>query len=393
MPEENVATQPTESTQASVQEKSPFDDANWTSTPPETLASETQQQTAPPTEESPSGVPPKEPEEVVVDVNEWLKENFGMESVDTVKAEWERLRKLQDQAQTPAEIQFANEESKKFFDILKEGKEDDLYNVLHQKKTIDRLEKMELTSAREASEIIKANLQFKHKDLSQQEIERIFNRQYAMPPKPQQGIDQTDDEYAVVLEDWKAKVAEKEQDMIIDAKLAKPELAQYKSQLVLPDIPKVEPQAQGPKPEELAAQEAFRNNFVQHLERDYTKFTGFNVTAKDGEVELPINYVVTPEEQAQSKQLIHDLNVNEFLDKRWFDEKGNPNISLMQSDLYLLNNRDKIFQKIANEAATKRLQHHLKTKSNVVVEGQSPNATVHTEKSVRELEEKTIWEA
>lgn len=388
MSETNVATPPAEQQQAVAPDTTAQLAANlWNGTP-----AQPPQEPQPPVEQ-PTATPAETPtpSENIVDANEWLKQNYGWENVDAGKAELERLRKLQEQAQTPSEIKFANDESKRYFDAITNGKVDDLYNILHQQKQIERLEKLELTSAKEAADIIKANLQLKHKDLQPHEVERIFNRQYAMPPQPKQGLDQDDAEYQLVLADWKAQVAEKEQDMIIDAKLAKPELSKFKSELILPDIPKVANEAPQPDQKVLEAQQAFRANFTQKLESDYKNFSGYSVTAKDGGVELPISYAITPEELAASKQQLTDFNVNEFLDSRWFDEKGTPNIKQMQEDLYLLQNRDKVFQKIANEASAQRLAHHLKTKSNVNVNGPVNTPAPTNGKSVEQEFAEKIW--
>lgn len=388
MSEENVATPPVEQQQAVAPDTTAQLAANlWNGAaaqPPQEPQPPIEQPAATPTIEAPK------PPETIVDANEWLKQNYGWENADAGKAELERLRKLQEQAQTPAEIKFANDESKRYFDAITNGKVDDLYNILHQQKQIERLEKLELTSAKEAADIIKANLQLKHKDLQPHEVERIFNRQYAMPPQPKQGPDQDDAEYQLVLTDWKAQVAEKEQDMIIDAKLAKPELSKFKSELILPDIPKVAETTQ-PDQKVLEAQQAFQANFTQKLESDYKNFGGYSTKAIDGGVELPISYAITPEELNASKQQLANFNVNEFLDSRWFDEKGIPNIKQMQEDLYLLQNRDKVFQKIANEASAQRLAHHLKTKSNVVVNGPVNTPVPTNGKSVEQEFAEKIW--
>ncbi len=308
--------------------------------------------------------PPKE-EFQYVDPNEWLKQNYGWEDVEAGKKELEELRKLKETAQTPAEHKFANEQSKKYYDAVVNGKEDDMYAILHQKKQLERLEKLSVANTNEAVDIIKADLQFKYPHIKPEDIEFMVSDKYAKPAKPIQGADQDDADYQAQVSSWQQQVSNIERKMMIDAQVAKPELAKYKSELVLPDIPKPvqEPEANQ------EALEAFRTNFQQKLGSDYQNFKGFNVTAKDGDVQLPVTYAISPEELAASKQMLENLNVNEFLDNRWFDEQGNPKINQMQEDLYLLTNRDKVFQKIANEAATQRFLHHQKIQNNVNLKG------------------------
>jgi len=119
----------------------------------------------------------------------------------------------------------------------------------------------------------------------------------------------------------------------------------------------------------LAAMQVGRDSYLKALNGSYQNFKGFSVTAKDGDVQLPVEYTINPEELSASKQELENLNVDAFFESRWFDEKGDPNITLMQEDLYLLRNRDKIFQKIANEAAAQRFLHHQKVQNNVKLNG------------------------
>lgn len=335
-----------------------------------------QQQQPAPISEPPKPEPPKEEFQYVAP-EEWLKQNYGWDNVDAGKAELAELRKLKEQAQTPAEHTFANDAAKKYYEAITGGKRDDLYNILHQQRQLERLEKLPLANATEAAEIIKANLQYKHQDLTQDEVNFLYKKRYSLPAKPIQG-DQEDADYAVQLESWKQAVQEKEQEIVIEAKLAKPELAKYKSELVLPDIPKVANEQPQISQEDLAKYEAFKNNFQQKLASDYQNFKGFSVTAKDGDVQLPVTYAISPEELAVSKQMLENLNVNEFLDQRWFDEQGNPKINQMQEDLYLLTNRDKVFQKIANESAAQRYAHHQKIQNNIKLNGVNNGAPTVT---------------
>lgn len=314
--------------------------------------------------------PAAEPEEVL-GLDDYFQREYGMSHAD-FRNKWNEYNTPKEPAQTQQEIEWANDDSKRFFEYLKEGKEDDIYNYLNQKKQLEKLEKYDVADANQAAEIIRANLQFKHKDLSTSEIDRLFNRQYSMPPKPSQSLDQTDEEYAATVQAWESQVKEKQQDMIIDAKLAKPELANFKSQIVLPDIQKPQVQQQGPTQEELQAAEDGRKAYLNAVESNYQNFKGFTVTAKDGEVQLPISYNVTPEEQIASKDLVSNINVDEFFGKRWFDENNNPKVNLIQEDLYSLVNREKIYQKIATEAFTQMKAHLIKTQNNINLKGVNP---------------------
>lgn len=355
----------------------------------QTTATETAATTT--TEEQPQLLTPEE----------WLKSQFEYDNIDTFKNEWNELRKLKDLPK-PEEHKWANEESKQAYELLREGKRDDVRRILNQQAELERLEKFDITDASQAAEIIKANLQFKYKDLDPKQIDRLYSRQYELPAKPQQDL-QTDEEYAQEVAQWQRQVQDKEMDIMIDAKIAQPELANYKKQIVFPDIPKANnaEQQQGPTQEDLAAQEAFRNSFVQKLGTEYRNFKGYNTIAKDGEVELPISYNLNDDEKLAFNATVQKAvdNIQGFLDNDlgWWDAKANSfNINKMQEDLYLLLNREKVISKFAGEAAAQRFQHHLKVSNNIKLEGVNnkmdiPTGQVLDEKARNQKVAETIW--
>jgi hypothetical protein len=300
--------------------------------------------------------------EEVLDLDEYFKREFGIDAA-AAKNEWTELRKLKETPPTPQEVKWSYDDSK----------EEDIYNYIHQKRELAKLESMDVANSDQAAEILKANLQFKYKGtLTSQEIDRIFSKQYALPAQPSRDIDHTDEEHAEVIKAWESQVAEKKMDMIIEAKMAKPELSKFKDQIVLPDIQKPQVQQQGPTQEELAAREAGRQAYLKAVEGSYQNFKGFSVTVKDGDAQLPISYGVNPEEVTASKQEIENLNFDDFFANRWFDENGNPRVNLMQEDLYHLKNRDRIHQKLANEAAAQMKAHLIKSQNNINLKGVNP---------------------
>ncbi len=337
----------------------------------------------------------------IITPEEWLKSQFEYDNIDTFKNEWNELRKLKDLPK-PEETKWANEESKQAYELLREGKRDDVRRILNQQAELERLEKFDITDANQAAEIIKANLQFKYKDLDPKQIDRLYSRQYELPAKPQQDL-QTDEEYAQEIAQWQRQVQDKEMDIMIDAKIAQPELANYKKQIVFPDIPKANnaEKQQGPTQEDLAAQETFRNEFVQKLGTEYRNFQGYNTIAKDGAVELPISYSLNDDEKLAFNPTVQKAvdNIQGFLDNDlgWWDAKSNSfNINKMQEDLYLLLNKEKVFSKFAGEASAQRFLHHQKTSNNIKLTGvnnqtEIPTGQVLDEKARNQKVAETIW--
>lgn len=397
-PQENVQ----DSVQENVQSFNPFSDSAWSETP-DLANNVTQQQPDQQAATTSSPDTQEEYEEEIVDADEWLKGQFGWENADAAKAEIEELRKLKESASSQSEIEFANEQSAKFFKLLQEGKEDDLYSFLENKKKFDRLSSITDLDTRSAAEIIKLNMQQKYKDLTPAEIEYKFNKQFAVPSKPNQGDMETDDEYQERLQSWEAKAKDIETEMFIEAKLAKPELEKFKNELVLPDVQfESEPQGYKPTQEELEAQAALMDQFRESAKAALSSFDGFSVSVKDEEVEIPLSYAVSDEEKnAVASQLDRfadaNFDANVVLAERWLKEDGKGGYQLDTNqiirDLTLLQSDGKMNQKFVNDAASKRLTEYIKRTSNVSVTSQTAQSTFNPSSSKSELDKQIeyIW--
>jgi hypothetical protein len=296
----------------------------------------------------------------------------------------------------PEPFKFSNADSEKYFNAIKEGKEDDIYNIIHSRKQLEKAERLDATKPKEAAEIIKLDLLYKNKDLSQDDVDFIFSDKYTIPEKPEQSIEQSDDDYAKQVQKWERQVEVINKRITVDAKLAKPELSKFKSELVLPDIPRSNPQPDQPSQESLDAVKAIRENFLKSVNEGYQKFDGFSTRVKDESVEFPITFKVPDEDKAELKKLATELNIDEYFGKRWFDEKGNTKVEQMMSDLYFLEKRDKAIQGVANNAAAERRKEIFKQNSNIKLNGAASGQTnikPPKENDRKYKEEASIWSA
>ena len=81
-------------------------------------------------------------------------------------------------------------------------------------------------------------MQLKYKDLTADEINYKFNKQYGIPPKPVQGSDEMDEDFQTREQAWQAIQQDKMMELLIDAKLAKPELESAKAGIKFPTVEK-----------------------------------------------------------------------------------------------------------------------------------------------------------
>lgn len=319
---------------------------------------------------------------------------FGsVEEVKAARAELEELRPLKEQSRTQSEIKFANEQSQRFFEYAKEGKEPELRQFLIRKEQLERMSAADVSKLEQAAEVIKLNMRLKNEDLTQDDVDFQFSEDFSLPEKPEQGEEEADDAFLKRENRWKADVERVEKRMAIAAKQAKPELAKYQSELVLPDIQRIDPKAQAAAQKELEDAEAEKKQYLTKLNGEFKNFSGFNATHKDKDVEYGVEYGITEEEKTVVKAQLESFateGYSQYFGNRWFEKDGTPKIAQMMEDIYLLNNREKVFQKLVSESAAKRLDTFIKSKSNIQVDGKTPTGTFQPDdaaaKQEKELE-------
>lgn len=342
----------------------PFGDDNFVpqaQAPVEVTPTETKEQGQEPAATPPTAEPKVEEKQEPVtapafDPNQFIKERFGFENVEQAEQEFKKLK------EQPS-FEFKDEISKSLFDAIKEGKTDDVYEILNEQKRLEKLTTSDLTPDL-AVEIVKANIKNKYKNLSQDEVDLLFYDQYFVPSKPEQGYDETDEDYAAKVKTWQSQVDYADKKLMIEAKVIRPELEKLKSEIKLPDIYK-EAEREAQSQEEFEMMQQARSIYEKTLESEFQSFNGFNVSVKDEDVEIPITFNVGEDERLAMKNELSDFDSDSYFENRWFSEDGKPNVRQMMADKYLLENYNKILQKVANEAASQRLVAHLKKNGNI----------------------------
>lgn len=326
--------------------------------------------------------------------NEWWK-SFEYDNEEVAKTEIQKLKQVKPQE----EIKFANDDSKKFFDYLKEGKTDDVYDFLQTQKTLSKLLDGDISEGN-AADIIKFSIKNKYKEFSNADVERKFNKQYAIPKEPvYDDVKETEEEYSVRHNEWKEKVSEIKSDMLLDAKIIKPELEKLKTELVLPDIPTNNPAAsKEPTQEELEAFKKQQGEFVEATEKFLNNFNGFSVNVKDKDVDYNVSYGTSKEEKDNALTLMKEFaesgfNTNGLFVKEWVNQDGSLNVNRIVEDKMFLQNKEKIIQKVANDAANQRLELYLKEKKVIKIDnsgGKDFGAGVEQKTKSEQLQE-AFW--
>jgi ribosomal protein S12 methylthiotransferase accessory factor YcaO len=115
-------------------------------------------------------------------------------------------------------------------------------------------------------------------------------------------------------------------------------------------------------------------------------------TVKYGDVEIPLSIPYLPSDVEKNVVATATGDSLKYLSTRWFDEQGVSSPSKVANDIFLLENKDAIFQKIASEAATQALEHYVKTRGNINVSGEQQRTPELDKKGdVQKQLQENIW--
>lgn len=315
---------------------------------------------------------PDEQQQQQAQPDPWHK-TFGWESEDVAKNEITELRKLKEAK--PQEVKFENEQSKKIYDLLAGGKVEEVIDFYSKQKEIDKVLTADVNKMT-ASEIIKLNLQLKYPSLTKDQIDFQYRQEYGVPKEPiYNESKETEEEFKERHDAWKEQVSNVEMKATIAATMAKPELEQQKAKIVLPDISQPQVQQKQLTQEELDAAKRYNEDYLRSVDLSTKDFSGFSVKVKNEAVGLPettISYGVIDSEKMSLAESMKDFSkagydANTLFVQRWLKEDGTLNTKQMIEDRYLLDNRDKIIQKIADDSAQKAIDAYMKAKKNVNV--------------------------
>ena len=243
---------------------------------------------------------------------------------------------------------------------------DDVYTILAEQKKLSTADKLP------PADVIKLNLQYQHKDFTQQEINDLFEETYVYPEKPEQSYDELDEDFKKKEEKYQAQVARIESRIARDAKPASAELLKLAKEIVLPDIQRQTPVNNEPTQEELDAQKEQAELFIQSVDKGLEVLNGYQVTFKDEEVTIPVTYKMTKEEKDAIRPLValSNSNAGEFLSKiGWLDANGNINAAKLAEDLPFILDKEKIISKMVSETGNKRHEASIKAIKNIDYSG------------------------
>ncbi len=325
---------------------------------------------APPSDIPPADVPPVQPN--------LLKENLGFEDWEVAKAEIAQLRQLKETI--PAPLEFANEDSKKAFELVKSG---DLKGF---KQIIDLQEKLATVETLSPADAIKLHIEQANKHFKKADVEDVFEEKYTIPEKPVQDALEDETEYKDRLAKWQ-NVADKVTRRIErDSVTAKEDLAKLKTEIKFPEIP----QPQNPAlesfnayQENLAKAAEENKKLVDSLSKVSEKDIALQLNFNDEASKMQFNVTYQGNKDGVDKAKSAAANYMDFLSSTYYKEDGSPLVEKLTNDIYFLQNREAIMTEVAKQAVNETKAWFLRTQKNISVGNQRNYNTVQPDEIQR----------
>lgn len=283
---------------------------------------------------------PATAEEVAVDASLYLKEQTGYEDWSQLKADIEAYKALKDKPQTQAELQFANEESRRIHEAILAGKTKEVREYLNAQELLGNVDTMN------DEQRLKLFIKMQNPLFTDRLVEEEFKDQYSLD---EENIDESK------LERERLKL---EQRKINDVKAANDYFTKYKTQIELPTIEKQVAQQQTTVDE---SYEAFKASNAKAVE-DYNNVVlpainalkesdvALNVNINDANNQMQFDVNVVPEKTDFDKAKNDAADFGTYIQKAFYDEKGNFLAAKLQKAILTYENFDKYAQSIARQA-------------------------------------------
>lgn len=309
----------------------------------------------PPTDLPPTDTPPSD----VVDYNTYVKENFGFDSVEEAKTKIEELRQFQ--ATAPKPIEFANEESRKVFELIQAGKTKEVKTIY------DLQEKLETVDTLTPENAIKLHIEQTNKHYKAADVQDVYEEKYTFPDKPILE-DGEEDQYKDNLGKWQSAVDKINRRIERDAVTAREELLKLKSEIKLPELPT-------PINEETEAFNNFKANAAKSSETHKALVDSISVLSeKDINIELNFNdeaskmqFNVSYKGNKEGTDKAKDAAANyaKFLGENYYKEDGSPLADKFTSDIYFLQNKEAILTEAVKQAVNETKAWFLRNQKNI----------------------------
>lgn len=330
-----------------------------TETPEATAAIPIETATTPVVTTSIENVPPVIKEDVaIVDDKVYLQQQLGYDDWNKAKQDLEELKRLRETPPTPAEIAFANEESKRIHELIRNGQEEKVLEYLQAKKTVSNLDSMseeqqlKLYLKMQNPKFDDELVDYKHQQLYKLDESSFTNEEGEVDPFKQRLA--------------KVELAQRIENDILKAKEY---FAQYKTKIDLPDIaPPTSAQSEADiqaYQQELKEQEAANARWGESLtklsENDIALKFSFNDEAN--KIKFDVDYKM--DKVGFEKARVSALDYGKYAAETYAEQDGSPIADKFVRDIYVAQNLEKIVSESNKQAVNSTIKWFLANQKNI----------------------------
>jgi predicted transposase YbfD/YdcC len=283
---------------------------------------------------------------------------------------WEEIEsRLSAEPQAP--LTFANDDSKRVFEYLTQGKVEDVLQVYNEQRRLADLDKISDADA------VKLLMEYKNPNFTAEDInDEVSTRYQAEKPEMPVEDDYIDEDayraaqkqYDKDLSKYEKEQKKLERQLKLDANTAREQLAGYKKDIILPDINPVYAPAQE---DEAAMQQQMeehrkaREAYLGSLKKSASEFKEIPFEFNDEGVNFKGSFQIEDAERAQLENDLTNKNVIDDILLPRYDKGGVYDTRQLMEDVYFLNNKDKIIQAAVKQAIAQTSLDNLKRLKNI----------------------------
>jgi len=282
---------------------------------------------------------PLENEEEVLDEEDFIKQR-----TDGKYSSWEELQTALQEQQTQ-QIKFENETSEALYNLIAEGKINEVADILYNKKIADEIK------TKADDEVLKSYIKFKNPEFDNEDIEAEYQERYSI------------DEFAFDESKLKREQKKLNQKVKTDVSEARQFFESMSEEI---KFPQYTPQQQAEPQEDTEAQEE-RQKFLESLNGVESRIGAIPFNWKDDKASLSINGKFEIPAQEASKYREAAESLQDYYGERYYQD-GKYNSEKLLKDLYIADNFEKIAQSIISQTANQTRLEMLKQRKNITTD-------------------------
>lgn len=278
-------------------------------------------------------------EEEVLDEEDFIKQR-----TEGMYSSWDELQAALQEQQTK-QIKFENETSEILYNLIAEGKINEVADILYNKKIADEIK------TKPDEEVLKSYIKFQNPEFDNEDIEAEYQEKYSI------------DEFAFDESKLKREQKKLNQKVKNDVSEAREFFESMSEEIKFPQYT----QQQQDEPQEDTEAQEERQKFLDSLNGVESRIGSIPFNWKDDKASLSINGKFEIPAQEASKYREAAESLQDYYGERYYQD-GKYNSEKLLKDLYIADNFEKIVQSVISQTANQTRIEMLKQRKNITTD-------------------------